>query len=116
MWNKLRDWYLALIGIIVIAGGLYVASHSGSTDGSTKEQSKQTQSVSSSTEAAKAPSALDRPNIQTSPTAEAASTSKAPPTSVAANAPAPAAQNDPSLEPGKNVLGLSGARGSSALS
>lgn len=21
MWNKLRDWYLALIGIIVIAGG-----------------------------------------------------------------------------------------------
>jgi nitrite reductase (NO-forming) len=27
MWNKLRDWYLALIGIIVIAGGLYIASH-----------------------------------------------------------------------------------------
>jgi len=44
MWNKLRDWYLALIGIIVIAGGLYIASHSGSNDGSAKEQSKQTDS------------------------------------------------------------------------
>ena len=44
MWNKLRDWYLALIGIIVIAGGLYIASHSGSNDDSATEQSKQTDS------------------------------------------------------------------------
>ena len=54
MWNKLRDWYLALIGIIVIAGGLYFASHTGSTDGGVRE-SKQSESVSSSTEAATAP-------------------------------------------------------------
>jgi hypothetical protein len=27
MWNKLTDWYLALIGIIVIAGGPYIARH-----------------------------------------------------------------------------------------
>jgi hypothetical protein len=26
MWDKLKDWYIALIGIIVIAGGLYIAS------------------------------------------------------------------------------------------
>ena len=44
MWNKLWDWYLALIDIIITAGGLYIASHSGSNDGSAKEQSKQTDS------------------------------------------------------------------------
>jgi hypothetical protein len=44
MWNKLRDWYLALIGIIVIVGGLYIASRNGSNDDSAKEQSKQTDS------------------------------------------------------------------------
>jgi amino acid transporter len=45
MWNKLRDWYLAVIGIVVIAGGLYIASHNASNDGSAKEQSKQSESV-----------------------------------------------------------------------
>ena len=44
MWNKLWDWYLALIDIIITAGGLYIASHSGSNDGSAKEQSKPTDS------------------------------------------------------------------------
>jgi len=72
MWNKLRDWYLALIGIIVIAGGLYIASHSGSNDGSVKEQAKQTESVSSASEAAKAPRAPDQ--SQTSPGDQPAST------------------------------------------
>lgn len=76
MWNKLRDWYLAVIGIVVIAGGLYIASHNASNDGSAKEQSKQSESVSSSTEAGKAPRAPDQ--SQTSPGAEAASTTKAP--------------------------------------
>ena len=57
MWNKLKDWYLAAIGIIIIAGGLYIASHTGSADGAAKEQSKQTESVSSPPEAAKLPSA-----------------------------------------------------------
>src|SRR5215472_3306326 len=78
MWNKLRDWYLALIGIIVIAGGLYIASHSGSNDGSVKEQAKQTESVSSASEAAKAPRAPDQ--SQTSPGDQPASTTNAPPT------------------------------------
>jgi len=94
MWNKLRDWYLAIIGIIVIAGGLYFASHTGSSDGAAKEQSKQTQSVSSSTEAAKAPGAPDRSSVQASPPTEAAAT-KVPPAPVASNAPPTAAQNDP---------------------
>jgi nitrite reductase (NO-forming) len=85
MWNKLRDWYLAVIGIVVIAGGLYIASHNASNDGSAKEQSKQSESVSSSTEAGKAPRAPDQ--SQTSPGAEAASTTKAPSAPAASNAP-----------------------------
>ena len=94
MWNKLRDWYLALIGIVVIAGGLYIASHSGSTDGGVKEQSKQTESTSSPTEATKAPDAPDQASLQTSPGAQPASTTKAPSAPVASNAPPTAAQND----------------------
>jgi nitrite reductase (NO-forming) len=94
MWNKLKDWYLALIGIIVIAGGLYFASHSGSTDGGMKEQAKQTESTSSPTQAAKAPSAPDQASLQTSPSAQPGSTAKAPSAPEASNAPPTAAQND----------------------
>ena len=91
MWNKLRDWYLALIGIIVIAGGLYITSRTGSPDGTVNEQSKQSASVASSTEVAKAPSAPDQPSLQTSPAAQAPSTSKVSSAPAASNAPPPAA-------------------------
>jgi nitrite reductase (NO-forming) len=94
MWNKLKDWYLALIGIIVIAGGLYIASHSGSTEGGVKEQAKQTESTSSPTQAAKAPGAPDQASLQTSPGAQPASTAKTPSAPEASNAPPTAAQND----------------------
>ena len=94
MWNKLRDWYLALIGIIVIAGGLYITSRTGSPDGTANEQSKQSASVASSTEVAKAPSAPDQPSLQTSPAAQAPSTSKVSSAPAASNAPPPAAEND----------------------
>src|SRR5215472_14113363 len=91
MWNKLRDWYLALIGIIVIAGGLYIASHPGSTDGGVKEQTKRSESPSSSTGAAKTASASDQAGLQTSPGTEASATAKVSSAPAAANAPPPAA-------------------------
>jgi nitrite reductase (NO-forming) len=96
MWNRLRDWYLALIGIIVIAGGLYIASHSGSTDGALKEQSKQTEAASSSAETPKAPGAPDQKSLQTSPGAQAPSTTKMSSAPVASSAPPTAAENDTS--------------------
>jgi nitrite reductase (NO-forming) len=96
MWNRLRDWYLALIGIIVIAGGLYIASHSGSTDGALKEQSKQTEAASSSAETPKAPGAPDQTSLQTSPGAQAPSTTKMSSAPVASSAPPTAAENDTS--------------------
>jgi nitrite reductase (NO-forming) len=89
MLNKLRDWYLALIGIIVIAGGLYIASHPGSTDGGVKEQTKQTESAPIG--AAKTPSAPDQAGLQTSPSTEASATAKVSSAPAAANAPPPAA-------------------------
>ena len=101
MWNKLKDWYLAAIGIIIIAGGLYIASHTGSTDGAAKEQSKQTESVSSPPEAAKLPSAPSGSSPQPSPAADAAPTTNAP--SVPAAAAAQDAASAAHIHPAANT-------------
>ena len=92
MWDKLKDWYLALIGVIVIAGGLYIASHAGSTDGTVRE-ARQSESVSSSTDAAKASSVPNQPS-QTSPGAQAPSATKGSSAPVPSNAPPTVPKND----------------------
>lgn len=96
MWDKLRDWYLALIGVVVIAGGLYVASHTGSIDGAAKE-SKQTESGSAATELAKAPSAPDRSSPQTPASAQTTSAAKVSSAPLTSKAPPTAAENDTSV-------------------
>src|SRR5215469_4495420 len=104
MWNKLRDWYLALIGIIVIAGGLYIASHSGSNDGSGEGASQ-----------------ADRIGFAQAPAAPPAPAHASQPNPNVGAMPGPIAGGDPapgklvfrkcqvchSLEPGKDVLGPS---------
>ena len=40
MWKTFREWAIAVLGLCVIAGGLYLASPSASSDGATAAQNK----------------------------------------------------------------------------
>jgi nitrite reductase (NO-forming) len=55
MFNRMREWYIAAIGLFLIGGGLYFAAQH-TPDGSTKnDEAKQTANISSAPEPAKAP-------------------------------------------------------------
>jgi nitrite reductase (NO-forming) len=55
MFNRMREWYIAAIGLFLIGGGLYFAAQH-TPDGSTKnDEAKQTANISSAPEPEKAP-------------------------------------------------------------
>jgi len=88
MLKILREWYIAIIGFSVIAGGLYLASQS--SDGSAREQTAQTAQFS-----ATAVSAASQPqnsaSVPVAPRAVQTSAVPAPNNVVAANTPQPGA-------------------------
>ena len=95
MAKALREWYIAIIGLCAIAGGLYLASLS--SDGSAREQTAQsdTTAVSNATQpqnTATVPAALDatRPSVAPAPNSVVAVNTPQPGTAPASNAtPAP---------------------------
>ncbi len=137
MWKTLREWTIAGVGFCVIAGGLYLASPSASSDGNAATQIQATPGTEAVSQAPQAASELSMqpspPRIAAAPARPAASKSTAAPHNqvMAANspqpsvAPAPAAMPIPggepasgrlvfkkcqvchSLEPGKDILGPS---------
>jgi nitrite reductase (NO-forming) len=78
MFNRVREWYIAGIGFLLIGGGLYFAAQQASDGGAKNDEAKQTANVSSAPEAAKAPSAPSGLSVPPSPSAEAAPVTNAP--------------------------------------
>ena len=72
MLGLVREWYIAAIGILLIAGGLYFASQQASDSGAKNSEAKQTITASSPPEGAKSPSAPGGSSVQQPPSAEAA--------------------------------------------
>jgi nitrite reductase (NO-forming) len=86
MWNKFRDWYIAGIGLCLIAGGLVIAARHPSDGGAKTDDTTRSAALSSAPEAMKPP------------TAPSSSSAQAPAHSAAAQAPAasnPAASDSP---------------------
>ena len=96
MLGRVRDWYIAAIGFLLIGGGLYFASQQASDSGAKNPETKQTADVGSAPEAGKAPNSQSGSTPQPPPKANAtpainpASSSVAP---AAPTAPAVGAQN-----------------------
>jgi nitrite reductase (NO-forming) len=96
MFNRLREWYIAAFGLLLIAGGLYFAAQQ--TNGSAaNSDAKQTASATSAPQAAKGPNAQSSTSrSQQPPKTEPTAPTTAPPP-VAASAPSlaspPAAQS-----------------------
>ncbi len=95
MWDRLREWYIAGVGVAVIAGGLYLASPS-TGDGAAPEQAKPTETASYAPELAKAPGApAAQPSATQSTGAPAAANSTPAAAPATPAAPQPAAQSAP---------------------
>jgi nitrite reductase (NO-forming) len=90
MFSRLREWYIAAIGLLLIAGGLYLASQQTSDGGAKNAEVKQTANVTSAPEAAKVPNSQSRSSSQEPPKTEAAPVNKAPSSPAASAAPAAA--------------------------
>ena len=93
MFGRMRDWYIATIGVLLIAGGLYFASQQASDSGAKNTEAKQIANVTSAPEAAKVPNSQSGSSSQKPPNAEAAPVTNGP-SSIAAPA-TPAASPAP---------------------
>src|SRR5262249_39348880 len=106
MFSQIRDWYIATIGFLLIAGGLYFASQQASDSGAKNPETKQTADVGSAPEAGKAPNSQSGSTPQPPPKANATPAINPASSSVAAvgaqNA-APAAHNHAPNTPQTNT-------------
>lgn len=87
MFDRVREWYIAAIGFLLIGGGLYFAAQHAS-DGAKNDEAKQTVNVSSAPEAAKASSASSGSTAQQPSSAEVAPVTNAQPAPAPPTAPA----------------------------
>jgi nitrite reductase (NO-forming) len=88
MFDRVREWYIAAIGFVLIGGGLYFAAQHVSDGGAKNDETKQAANISSTAEAKKAPSAANGLNVQPSRSAEAVPATIAPSALAAPAAPA----------------------------
>ena len=88
MFNRVREWYIAAIGLLLIAGGLYFASQQMSDGGARTTEAKQTANVASAPEAAKTSNFDNRSSSQQSTKTEASPVNNAPSSPAAPAAPA----------------------------
>ena len=91
MFSRLREWYIAAIGLLLIAGGLYFASQQRSDGGAKNAEVKQAANVTSAPEAAKVPNSQSKSSSQGPPKTEAEPVNKA--------SSSPAASADPAAAP-----------------
>jgi nitrite reductase (NO-forming) len=94
MWNKFRDWYIAGIGLCLIAGGLVIAARHPSDGGAKTDDTTRSAALSSAPEAMKPPMAPSSSSAQ-APAHSAAAQAPAASSPAASDSPAPpqAAQN-----------------------
>src|SRR5690348_14179928 len=92
MWNRFRDWYIAVIGLCLIAGGLFIAARQPAGEGAKHDDTTRSAAPSSAPEAV------------TPPTPPSGSGAQAPAPSAAQTPPASApAASDSSAQPAPNA-------------
>jgi len=101
MLGLVREWYIAAIGLLLIAGGLYLASQQASDGGAKISEAKQTANGTPAPEAAKAPNSQSGSSAQPPPKSEA--TPAINPASSSAAPAAPAAHNHAPDTPQTNI-------------
>jgi nitrite reductase (NO-forming) len=88
MWNKFRDWYIAGIGLCLIAGGLVIAARHPSDGGAKTDDTTRSAALSSAPEAMKPPTAPSGSSAQ-APAPSAAGQTPAASSPAASDSPAP---------------------------